>query len=389
MKIKKDLVIAITAYNRATALELLFCSLAQIDTNYNVDLIISIDNNGTPDVNLAAERFVWSKGEKKVIVHKEKLGLRKHFLWIGDLTTQYKTVIFLEDDLYVSPNIVDAVCEISKIYREDKRITGISLYSPLICEFSNTRFYPVDDGSDFFFLQHPYWGTVWFDDQWKDFREWFGSYKFDASLLPLNVACWPDSSFKKVYIQYMIQNHKYMVYPRASLVSNMGIQGLHNETDYFQYRTDLLIAKRKYSYITLDEAVAVYDAHFEILPEKIKKVNKKFKNYEFETNLRGLKNVKAPYMLTFCDNDVFELQYTNKFKAMEESILLDCSESVSKYGIKLICSENYKRNERVKTDYRAFDIEKNNILDIKIVLKLLHIYVDRKISSLMRRISKR
>ena len=60
-------------------------------------------------VNKIANDFNWRLGEKKVIIHTQKLGLRNHFIWVGDQTERFKNVIFLEDDLIVSPELLRTV----------------------------------------------------------------------------------------------------------------------------------------------------------------------------------------------------------------------------------------------------------------------------------------
>ena len=99
--------IVVVGYNRPKALEDLFLSLSKIETEREVPLIISIDNKGTEAVNRLAEQYEWAHGPKEVIIHQQKKGLVKHFIWTGDQTEKYDVVIFLEDDLLVSPQIVN------------------------------------------------------------------------------------------------------------------------------------------------------------------------------------------------------------------------------------------------------------------------------------------
>ena len=189
-----ELAIVITAYNRARPLKNLLDSLNSIVTTKRLPLIISIDNQGTEEVNEVANAFVWKHGEKQVIIHQEKKGLRAHFIWAGDQTEQYENVLFLEDDLYVSPYILEFVEAAIEKYRDDPHITGASLYNPLLCEFDKCKFYQYEDGFDNYFFQHPYWGNVWFQESWREFKKWLETYEYDPSILPENVRRWNTTS---------------------------------------------------------------------------------------------------------------------------------------------------------------------------------------------------
>jgi hypothetical protein len=97
----------------------------------DVRLVISIDNDSNKNENIerVAREYNWKHGEKEVIYHKQKLGLREHFNFCGDLTQKYGTVIFLEDDLFVSPHYYDYALQALDFYRGDDRVAGISLFS--------------------------------------------------------------------------------------------------------------------------------------------------------------------------------------------------------------------------------------------------------------------
>ena len=116
--------IVVTAYNRAKPLENLLRSLDGLRAGQEIPLVISIDNRGTPEVNRIAEQFVWRHGEKKVLIHEQKKGLRAHFIWAGDQTAEYGNVLFVEDDLYLSPYAADYVNAVIDRYQGDRRVAG-------------------------------------------------------------------------------------------------------------------------------------------------------------------------------------------------------------------------------------------------------------------------
>lgn len=117
-------------YNRANNLLRLLNSInaATFPTD-DVDLLISIDNSGTKDVENAANSFKWLHGRKKIYTYPERLGLRKHILKCGDFLDFYDALVVLEDDLVVAPSFYMYVLMTVNKYIENNNIAGISLYT--------------------------------------------------------------------------------------------------------------------------------------------------------------------------------------------------------------------------------------------------------------------
>lgn len=291
--------IVVTAYNRAVPLGHLLDSLNKIRTDLSIPLVISIDNKGTEEVNKVANDFQWEHGEKKVIIHPEKLGLRAHFVWAGDQTYEYENVLFLEDDLYVSPYVTDYVLPIIEKYRDDDRVTAGSLYNPLLCEFDKCKFYQYEDGYDNFFLAHPYWGNVWMKNKWDQFKKWLETYEERNELLPPSVQRWNVTSFKKMYLQYLEETKRYVVYPRVSYVTNMGEAGLHSKTQYRQFQTAFQRGTKMLTLSDFDESRSVYDVFFEYAADLVKKACPDLADYDLTVDLRGNHDrYRTEYVLT-------------------------------------------------------------------------------------------
>ena len=104
--------IVVVAYNRDKALKRLLNSLESADYSgfSDITLVISIDKSDSTEVIETAEAFSWEQGEKRVITHPERLGLKKHILGLGDLTAEFGSIIMLEDDLFVSPLLYHYGC---------------------------------------------------------------------------------------------------------------------------------------------------------------------------------------------------------------------------------------------------------------------------------------
>ena len=181
-------------------------------------LVISLDNSGNPEPRKVAEAFDWPHGEKRIIAHPQRLGLRQHVLSCGDLTEQYGDVIILEDDLFVSPFFYDYTHKALQAYADDAGVAGISLYSVQFSQTVDLPFMPIDDGdSHVHFIQMAAsWGQAWSRRHWQGFRQWLESNGTDISHIngiPADIRSWPESSWLKLYTAYIISKDLYFVYP--------------------------------------------------------------------------------------------------------------------------------------------------------------------------------
>lgn len=332
------LTIIISAYNRLHSLATLLGSMKRLDCSQKVNLVISVDNKGTEAVNSLAKSFQWHLGEKEVIVHQEKLGLINHFIWIGDQTEKYDHVLFLEDDMFVSPMILEYAFQVIPKYEDDDRVAGCSLYNPLFC-LSGIAFDKVCDGYDNFFFQHPYWGNIWYKKKWEQFKEYLVNYKCKDDLLPLAVQTWRSGSFKKIFIQYLIEKNRTIVFPKTSLLTNMGEPGLHsnNKLEFVQVPFELNNTTKKYYFSTFDESLCIYDAFEEYDTSLIKKYNPQLQNYNFVLDTKLNRNsYSSEYVLTTRQVNNALLTFSSGMKPFENNLILN----VPGVGISLGKSEN-------------------------------------------------
>lgn len=356
-KIQEPLAIVVVAYNRDKALSKLLDSLKHIETDINVPLVISIDGGGTDAVNKIAKDFEWQYGEKKVIVH-EKLGLVKHFIWAGDQTETYGNVLFLEDDLLVSPDIINYSQQLISFYKDDERVTGGSCYN-MPYTLSGMRFYQVQDGYDNFFWQHPYWGNIWFGKQWSAFKQYLKTYKENNDLLPINVQSW-TRSFKKIYLQFLVESHKTLVFPRVSLVTNNGIGGGdHNQDDASQFHIPFNIsAGKQYNFSKYVDSKARYDVFEEIEVELIKKLCHELKDYDITVDTKfNRKFYTTEYLFTTLKSKNAILSFDSNLKPSELGAIL----RIKGEGLNLL-----------KTDCSL--ISKSRIIDLKYIDLVKNIY---------------
>lgn len=270
MKFPK-IAIVVIAYNRLYPVKRLLKSLsdAVYPPEYNPTLIISVDKGGNKELEEYVTSYFWKYGEKEIILHKEKLGLKKHVLSCGDLAESYDVVIALEDDLYVSPNFFIYAVKGITFFGEDTNIAGLSLYNIEINQSSMLAFEPEYNGYDNYFIQYAQsWGQVWSKNQWANFREWYKKNEFrnfDEIYIPWNIRNWGEKSWLRYFMLYCLENNKFFVYPYKSLSSNFSETGEHNrqKNSSFQVSLDCRV-KREYSFVSLSQNDAIkYDIFFE------------------------------------------------------------------------------------------------------------------------------
>jgi len=243
--------IVIVTYNRPASLNRLlsFLSKAVFDCS-DVNLIISIDyqSSSTHDeVIKIANDFGWKYGSKKIIEHKNNLGLRAHVLSCGDLSEEYGAVIVLEDDIVVSPYFYNYAMRAVGVYDEDTNIAGISLYGYEWSQVADRSFCPAQNGCDVYFSQNAQsWGQLWSYKMWREFKEWYHTHKnveIDTNI-PGNVRNWSAKSWLKYHIWYCVDKNKYFVCPYVSLSTNYSDLGEHLKGDSTNFQVPILTGKR-------------------------------------------------------------------------------------------------------------------------------------------------
>lgn len=325
-------VIVVIAFNRINSLKRLLASLNKANYPSNVKLIISIDNGDNNEIKNFAEAFFWNYGEKEVIYHQKHLGLKYHVLKCGDLTQKYDSVILLEDDVYVSPVFYDYAVLALNYYHTDDKIAGIGLYSDKSNFFINLPFSPIIDESDTYFLQIPVsWGEAWTKKQWNGFRNWLKSSELKNITLsqlkqkkiPSSILAW-HNAWTKFFFIYMIETNRYFVYPKYSLTTNFHDIGVHTTKKNTFYQVPLQLHKKEYTFKSLETSLAVYDAYFEILPDRLNVFSKQLQKYHYEVDLYGLKEpekLSCEYILTSKECQSYLFSYSREMKPLEMNII--------------------------------------------------------------------
>lgn len=370
--------IVITGYNRADSMNNLLNNLLNIRTNIEIPLEISIDNGGTPLLNKIVNEFVWPFGEKTVTIHPQKLGLVKHFIWAGDQTERFENVIFLEDDLLVSPEIINYSLQVIESYKNCDQIAGASLYNPVLVESTGTKFYQLQDEFDAYFLQQPYWGNIWFRNSWHEFKKYLESYEVKSELIPTYVATW-DQSFKKIFIQFLVETNRTIVTPKVSVVTNNGIAGIHGG-EMYAYQSTLQLEKKIYSFPSVENSKSRYDCYEEIESDILKFYNKDLIEYDFCVDLLGTRTMyNKPYVLTTRKSKRPILYFSSLMKPTELAVVLNVKgdqKVVLTRQEDIIKEKSYERRRR----YR--DILKNYYIGVWASLNITKDLVIRCIKKL-------
>lgn len=300
--------IVISAYNRPHALGRLLGALARAEYPRQVPLVISIDRGaGGPDAQVAelAEQFHWPFGPKRVICQPSHLGLVDHVFFCGALSQEYGAVVFLEDDLGVSPVFYRYAAQAIAFYGDDPRIAGLSLYGLWFNGYTREPFVPWADGSDVFFVQAPYTqGQAWTASQWRRFAEWRAAGARRLSLadpvhdmfLHFDAADWFPLMTK-----YVVETGQFYVYPRVSLVNGAGDIGTHFSRPTAFLQVPLLQDKDSFTFRSLADSIPVYDSFFEILPDRLNRLTGSLRGLAYNVDLYATKRPRhlgAAYTLT-------------------------------------------------------------------------------------------
>ena len=326
--------IIIPAYSRPLALKRLLISINNADfTSNDIQLIISLDGGASESVRNVARNFTFRNGVFSIIEQPENLGLRKHIIWCGDQSEVYGSVILLEDDLYVDRYFYLFTSQSLEYYQHDEQISGISLYSYAYNPIAKLTFEPMHNGYSGFFMQVPSsWGQAWTAGQWGRFKNWYEDATIQTvdqnSGLPKAIKNWPESSWKKYFYAYMIEQNLYFFYPYLSYTTNCSDPGgVHAKIGTNYHQVSLGASQRpvdRFSFCDLEESEVLYDAYFEPLaPELFEGIG--YPEDKIEIDIYGTKPIgllkKKEYVFTSkkCSSPLKTYQLS--FRPVEKTVL--------------------------------------------------------------------
>ena len=314
--------IVVLGFRRLESLKRLLDSLNKTQIKKKIDLIISIDGEGPEEVINYINTYSSSKFNLIKKIHKKNLGLRSHVLWSGDLVRNYDGIVILEDDIYVSSDVMKFSSLALKSFKDSKDIAGISLYSPIYNEIAGLPFRPIKNNLDYYLMQVPSsWGQCFTKDQWINFKSWYEKNlsenlrNFISHGLPETVAHWPESSWKKYYYAYLIDKKKFFAYPYTSYSTNFAdTGGEHVKFSSDLYQSELGIDRKDFNLEPRSEEVLKYDGYMELSSSFFMKENKKSK---VAVNIYGIKNINylKNYQTCLLLSNNKNLSYINKYSS--------------------------------------------------------------------------
>lgn len=373
-----NIAICIIAYNRLSSLKRVLKSLEQANYDSEITLLISIDKSNSTIVEEYAKKYIWNKGCKIVITHKENLGLRRHVLKSGDLLKEYDALIVLEDDISVAPSFYYYAKQCINKYYNNDNIAGISLYNFPLNYQNQKPFYPLQTDSDVYLMQCAQsWGQVWMKKQWFEFKEWYLAHNeefHELPHLPKAICNWPKSSWLKYHTRYCIEKNKYFVYPYVSLSTNNADIGTHYNKKTTLFQSLLLFGQKnifninptiKYDGFFENEilykvlGLEVEDLCIDFYGEKMNRLNKRY----------WLTRKQLSYKIL--------TSYSLSLKPYEWNIINDIQgEELFLYDTSIIEKNKFKSNQR-----------KFNVYMYKVDLDLIHM-LNKKCKYYFKRILK-
>lgn len=263
--------IVVVGYNRRGSLERVLQSVVNAEYEYDdIKLIVSLDHSEIEgELVQAAERYreKWTHGTLEIRTTKKRMGLRNHILKCGDITNEYGAVIILEDDIIISPYFYEYVVQAVNRYKDEEMLAGIALYSHKWNGYVRQFFEPLQDGADCYLGQFSVtWGQCWTQKQWKSFRNWYSQNQKlkHRKDVPEHIHNWPETSWGKYFVHYIVEKNKYYLMPYVSLATNFSDAGQHIKMSSTEHQVPLLYGKKIYNFPELENAIK-YDIFFENL----------------------------------------------------------------------------------------------------------------------------
>ncbi len=344
----------ILAHKRTATLKRLLASIEDASRKGFVNLVISCDGGSSNEVRKLAQGLKWEWGSYDFIQQEKPLGVKSHNLWALELASNLDRCLILEDDLLLAPHAMDYIREIDPQVI-DERICGIALYRYSFIDHHHLPFVLIPDGSFVYYQQRPCSNGCYYRAEWaKDFLRYLRSKPNQSECqLPPQVQTWDsDKSWQKDYYCYLQSKDRYLLFPRYSLSTDFGKPGsnMKRAVDQYQHHSALFMGD-EFGFRSMDESINVYDAHYELLAEKVKEICPELEMYDVCVDLHGgkdLKSCNSAYLLSTKKGKA-EKAWARKLKPQ----ILNLRYNISGDTIKLMKRENVesKINKPSKEDF--------------------------------------
>lgn len=297
--------VVIPAFTRVEALERLLASLRAADIPAGTPLVIAVDraedarrlsrNNAVAEL---ARTCDWPHGPRETILHPAHVGLVGNVFFCAGMAERFGAVLLLEDDLVVSRRAYRYAQQAIDFFGADPRIAGISLNALWFNGFTHQPFTPLLDDSDIYFLQlSTPQGQAYTAAQWSAFSGWMAvsdSRVTSADGVHELFETFPPDDWLALKAKYLAATNRYYAYPRESLTTNFGEPGTHFPNSTAKFQVPMQHFRRTFRFQTMDEAVAVYDGFYELLPEQLNRLTTRLHGMDYDVDLNAS---KSPHQL--------------------------------------------------------------------------------------------
>ena len=225
--------VVVVGYNRLASLRRLLSSLeTAVYPSSDIPLVISVDASGDIQLYDFVRNYEWGHGNKYVIIHETRLGLKKHIFACGGLTEYFRAVIILEDDLFVSPYYYEYAQRMLDYYEADDKAACIGLYSYASNIFAALPFTPYQTEYDVYGIQVTVtWGECWNRRMWREFQDWLEenpAIDWKSLNIPSNVKNF-KKAWSKFFTAYLSEKDRFVVVPYKSYTTNFTEAGEHSK----------------------------------------------------------------------------------------------------------------------------------------------------------------
>ena len=255
---KDKIAIIVVCYNRPDSTKRLLESLSVAHyPDHEIPLVISVDCSGNETLYRLVQDFEWTFGPKYVVIHSERLGLKKHIYTCGDLTEYFKGVIILEDDLFVAPDFYRYSEAAVQKYYDESKVAGIALYADTMYGYVGLPLYAMHDGSDGYMMQSVITsGECFTDRMWQSFRQWYANNE-EIDPTPFEM---PEQikryrrAWSKYFNMYLLEKNCFFLHPHLSTTTNCGEAGEHGGRNNMIHSC-MLYGTKEYCFRDFDQCV--------------------------------------------------------------------------------------------------------------------------------------
>lgn len=326
-----DFNLVIPVFDRLHSIERLMKSIERMEIRGTLNVVISCDGGASAEVRRFAEGFSWERGSYRVIQRDENLGVDDHNLECMRMAIELGHVVVLEDDLVVSPTLQAFLLQAYAALRTEKDVAGISMYRYPLNEANRFPFELIPNDEFLYYQQRPSSKGCFYTremvESYFDFLDRF-DHDYTRYHLPDNVLKWDDKVWEKSFYAYLVQNNRYVAFPRYSLTTDFADHGVHmkKQIHRYQHQTPLYLADQFSAMRAIVDTENVYDAFYEIDVDVIKRYLPQLVSFDLAIDLYGnkdLSKVKETWVLSEKDCTQPNMGWDRKVKPEVMNLLMN------------------------------------------------------------------